>query len=280
MPEAKTAATTPETPPAAFVDTTKVALYSKYGGRKTLQIAGLIEMVGPEHVLVVSADKGLNTVRSYLKPEMVITVNNMSEVRSAWAKAEEFSKQGKHRWIVLDGASQAMQWLSNDQFAGADAFYELFVKKQEMPDRLKPFGRYMSDKGNLDAMKIYNRVGRDSENLLNAWTSLPCNLYFNYLEDKTESNGYEKTIPWGPDVPGRVGLRAVMSKFDYVMRLGFNPDGKLTAYMDSKSNVYLARTRDDRKLVELPTEWPDFSLADFVRKVTAQPEPKVSTAAL
>ncbi len=44
---------------------------------------------------------------------------------------------------------------------------------------------------------------------------------------------------------------------------------------------YRATTRTmDRKLVELPTEWPDFSLADFVRKVTAQPEPKVSTAAL
>ena len=187
---------------SAFSETCKVALYGRYDSRKTFQIAGLIEDAGPDNVLVISADKGLNTVRSYLKADMVVTVNNIPDVRTAWAKASEFAKGGKHRWIVGDGASQIMEWVANEQFAGADAYYDLAAKKQEIPDRLKPFGRYMSDRGNIDTTRIYGRIGRDSENLLSSWLSLPCNVYFNYLEDLTQSNGYEKTIPWGPDCPG------------------------------------------------------------------------------
>jgi hypothetical protein len=229
-------------------------------------------------VKVISAEHGLGTIRSVVDPGNVIIVSNVDETRKAWATCREWVeariKARNSLWIAIDGGSQIMEWVANEQFTGADTYFEMKSKGIEPPDRLKPFGRYMSDRGNIDPMKIYGRIGRDSENLLSAWIGLPANLYVNYLEDMTQSNGYEKTIPWGPDVPGKVGLRSVMSSFDFVFRLAFNPESRLTAYLNPASNVYLARTREDRTLVKLPLEMVDFNLADFVQLVTSVPETK------
>jgi hypothetical protein len=128
----------------------------------------------------------------------------------------------------------------------------------------------MSDKGAIDAMRIYGRVGRDSQNLLNAWVALPCNLYCNYLEDMTGSSGYEKVPPYGPDVPGKVGLKAVMSSFDFVGRLSYDGKGELVAGFDSRSNYYMARTREDRTVVEIPNEIANFRLDKFVQLIKGE----------
>lgn len=253
----------------AFSDTLKIAGYGRYGSRKTLQIAHLIELVGASNVLIVSAEHGLGTIRSKVDPANVIVAANYADIRSNWKRVVEFAKPD--RWICMDGGSQVMEWLANEQFAGADRYFEAKARGLEIKDADKPFGRFMSDKGSIDAMRIYGRIGRDSELFLASWIGLPCNLYFNYLEDKTESSGYEKILPYGPDVPGKVGLRSVMSSFDFVFRLTFDANGCLVAGFNPASNVYLARTREDRTLVTIPTEIVDFNLADFVRLVTGAP---------
>lgn len=257
--------------PQPFTDTLKIAGYGRYGSRKTLQIGHLIDLVGSANVLTVSAEHGLGTIRSKVDPANVVVVTNYRDVQTNWKRVVEFASGGPNRWVCMDGGSQVVEWMANEQFAGADRYFEAKARGLEIKDSDKPFGRFMSDKGSIDTMRIYGRIGRDSELFLSAWIGLPCNLYFNYLEDMTQSSGYEKTIPWGPDVPGKVGLRSVMSSFDFVFRLTFNAEGKLTAGFNPASNVYLARTREDRTVVTIPNEITDFNLAEFVTLVTAHP---------
>lgn len=250
-------------PASIFTDTLKIALYGGFGSRKTLQAGWLIDLVGSENVLIISAEHGLNTIRSKItNTAMILPVANMKEAREAWAKAQAFAAPDK--WVVVDGGSQITEWIANEQLSGAEKFYELTKKNQTIPVELMAMGRYLQ-RGEINTMAVYGRVGRDSEMFLSAWIGLPCNLYFNYLEDMTGSSGFEKTVPYGPDVPGRVGLKAVMSSFDYVGRLKYSENGGLTAGFDPASGLYMARTREDRALVTMPKEFSDFRLDEFVR---------------
>lgn len=258
----------PEAPPSLFNETLKIALYSPWGGRKTLQIGYLIEAFGAENVLVVSGERGLGTIRSLVRESQVIVVNSYPDVRMAYGKASEFAMGGPDRWVCLDGMTTIMSWLANEQLSGAERYYDAKARNQTISTADLPFGRYMSDKGAIDSMRIYQRIGRDSANFLTAWMGLPCNIYASYLEEKTGSSGYEKQLPYGPDVPGKVGLGEVMKSFDFVGRLSYTTDGKLMAGFNSTvPHHYLARTRDDRRVVTVPTEITDFNLAEFVKLV-------------
>lgn len=249
---------------ATHADTLKIAAFGKYGSRKTLAIGQLIDLVGAENVLIVSAERGLNTIKSKLTvPENVVVVESIDGLRSAWKRASEFASPS--HWVCVDGASEVMSWIANEQISGADKYYDLKCRNLTIPEALAPYGRFITDKGGVDNIRIYGRIGRESENFLASWIRLNANLYFSYLEDMTGSSGYEKTIPWGPDVPGRVGLKAVMSSFDYVIRLFADNDGNITAGMDATSRLYLARTREDRTLVKLPKELPNFDMGSFVK---------------
>jgi hypothetical protein len=257
--------------PVAFEETLKVCLYGKFGSRKSLQIGHLIDLVGADNVLVISAERGLGTIQSKLtNPQQVLAVSNLDELRAVYLTAKEFAEQDARRWVCVDGMSQVTEWLANAQLSGAEQYYDLKVQNQTIPAKLLPFGRFLSDKGAIDSMRVYGRVGRDSENLLSAWIGLPCNLYCNYLEDMTGSSGYEKTPPYGPDVPGRVGLRALMSSFDFVGRLSYDTDGNLVGQFDSRSNYYMARTREDRTKVDLPVEIGNFRLDKFVQLIKGE----------
>ena len=253
---------------AIFAETLKIALYGRYGSRKTLQIGSLIESVGRDAVVVVSAERGLNTIQSVLKQENVLVANDLPELRKAFAHIKEHHNTSDW-WVCIDGGSQVMEWIATLHMHGADEFYDLSSRNLPIPDAIKPFGRYMSDKSHtIDAQKIYGRIGRDSEALLAAWVRLNCNLYVNYLEDMAGTSGREKSLPWGPDVPGKVGLKAVMSSFDYVGRLTYDSDGRLVGGFDARSPIYMARTREDRKAgVEIPPEIVEFTLAAFVRLI-------------
>lgn len=254
---------------APFVETVKVALYGAFGSFKTGQIGNLVKSVGADKICVVSAEHGLNTVRSLVKSKNIIPVKSLDDLRTAWARCNSEFNTTEH-WVCIDGGSRIMEWIANVQFSGADKYYELKCRGFEIPDNMKVFGRYISDKSDtIDAQKLYGRIGRDSEQFLDSWIQLKSNLYVNYLEDMTGSNGREKTIPWGPDVPGRVGLKAVMSSFDYVGRLGYNSDGQVTGHFDPASKLYMARTREDRNIgVKIPKEIPNFDLAKFVRLIS------------
>lgn len=252
-----------------FNETLKIALYGPFGSRKTLQIGHLIEAFGAENVLVISMERGLGTIRSVVVESQVVPVNNLNELRQAFTKAAEFAKPD--RWVCLDGMSQGMSWLANEQLTGAERYYDAKAKSQTIPVSDLPFGRFMSDKGAIDSMRIYQRIGRDSENLLNAWITLPCHLYVNYLEEKTGSSGYERIPPYGPDVPGKVGLREIMSSFDFVGRLTYDESGGLKAGFDpTVPHHYLARTRDDWRVVKVPREIKDFNIAEFVKLVRGE----------
>lgn len=254
-----------------FVETVKVALYAEYGKRKTEQISTLIREFGVENVLVVSAEKGLNTIRTALTiPANVIVANNYDELRSEFPKVQAFAT-GSDKYIALDGGSRVVEWLANEQLAGADRFYEATKRNLPVTPNDLQYGRFMQ-KGEINSMAVYGRVGRDSERLWNTWIGLNANLYVNFLEDKVGQSGFEKTFPYGPDVPGRVGLKAVMSSFDYVGRLFYNEAGQLVAGFDPKSYTYMARTREDRALVQIPAEIADFNLARFIKLVRGEIE--------
>lgn len=261
-------------PPEAvsFTETLKIALYGRFGSGKTDQIASLIAGKGAAKVLVVSCERGLNTVESVLPKSSVLIVNNLGELRAAYRTCLEFATENPDGWIVVDGMSQATEWLANEQLSGAERYYDAKVQNQTVAQKDLPFGRFLTDRGAIDTMRIYGRIGRDSENLLAGWIGLPCNLYVNYLEEMVGQSGYEKSLPYGPDVPGRVGLKAVMSSFDYIGRLFYNGEGRLCAGFDRTSNVYMARTRTDRRVRESPTEIVDFSLMEFVNTIKGKKE--------
>lgn len=247
-----------------FSDTLKIALYGRFGSRKTLQVGHLIDLAGQDNVLLVSAEHGLNTIRSKVDAKNVVVAASIPDMRKAWAAAKEFA--GPDKWVCIDGMSQVTEWISNSQLAMADRYYEA-MQLSKTPDPADlPAGKYIQ-KGEINTMAIYGKVGRDSEGLLSSWIGLPVNLYCNYLEDMTGSSKFEKTIPWGPDVPGRVGLKAVMSSFDYVGRIVAQDNDTVTVGFDSASNFYMARTREDRTVVRIPKDIPDFNLADFVKLV-------------
>lgn len=251
-----------------YSETLKICCYGQFGSRKTLAIGQLIDS-GAE-VCVMSAERGLNTIASRLPKATVLTAANLDEFRRCYAEAKAWAEAHPSGWVCVDGGSQVAEWIANQQLSGAEAYYDAKARNQSIATDLLPYGRFMSDKGAIDTMRIYGRIGRDSENLLAALIGLPCNLYVNYLEEKTGSSGYERTLPYGPDVPGKVGLRAVMSSFDFVLRLAYNTQRQLTAYLDPASQLYMARTREDRTVVELPLEIPDFNLADFAALLRTQ----------
>ena len=254
-----------------YNETLKIALYGKFGSEKTRQIAHLIDMAGIDNVLVLSAERGLGTIRSKITSErQVIPITNMAELRAAFIPVREFATENPDRWVVADGMSSITEWLANDQLSGAERYYDSKAQGRAISQSDAVFGRYITDKGAIDSMRIYGRIGRDSENLLNAFLSLPCNLYANYLEDFTGSSGFEKGPPLGPDVPGKVGLKAVMSSFDFVGRLSYGPRGELTAGFDSRSNYYMALTREDGTQVKIPKEIVNFNLAEFVRLIKGE----------
>lgn len=255
-----------------FSDTTKICLFGRYGSKKTFAIASLIDLVGQDNVLIVSAEHGLNTIKSKIKDSQVVTTASLPELRSAFPGIKDWANRDgdkSDRWIVVDGMSQVTEWIANEQLSGADRYYDAMKQGRDPNPNDLPFGRFIQ-RGEINGMACYARIGRDSENLLASFITLPCNLYCNYLEDMTGTSGFEKTVPFGPDVPGRVGLKAVMSSFDYVGRLYYNEKGELVAGFDSTSRLYMARTREDRTLVQIPKEIVNFDLGAFIRLVRGE----------
>ena len=245
----------------------KIAAYGRWSSRKTLQIASLIDRFGADNVIIVNADKGIGPVASVARN--VVTANSLDELRKAYGEVVKFIKDKPDSWLCLDGMTRVMNWIADEALGGADEYAEqiaLGVPHAGIETRLKPYRRFVTDSGTVDTMRIYGLIGTDSKNLLGAWLRLDCNLYSTYLEDQT-SNGREKGPPYVPDVPGQVGLKAVMSTYDFVIRLTIK-GGKCVAQMDPTSQLYLSRTREDQTVSgPLPKEIEDFNLAAFVDRI-------------
>ena len=241
-----------------------MALYAKFGGRKTLQIAHLIDEFGADNVLVVNAERGLSTIKSKLTVQAnVLTVPSLAELRAAFPKVVAFAT-GPDKYVCLDGGSRVVSWMANEQLNGADRYYEAMKKGLQIPPNDLQYGRFIQ-KGEINSMAVYNRVGRDSETIWNAWVGLNANVYVNFLEELVGSSGFEKTFPYGPDVPGKVGLSAVMSIFDVVGRLTYTDD-TLIGQFDPTEYSYMAKVRDDRNAgIVIPREIPNFNLATLIK---------------
>ena len=245
----------------------KIASYGRWSSRKTLQIASLIEKFGSDSVIVVNADKGIGPVASVATN--ILDANSLDDLRRAYGEATKWLKERPDAWLCLDGMTRVMNWVADEALGGADEYAEalaLGTPHAGIETRLKPYRRFITDSGGIDTMRIYGMIGTDSKNLLGAWLRLPCNLYGTYLEDMT-SNGREKIPPYVPDVPGQVGLKAVMSTFDFVIRLTIKK-GVCVAQMDPESSLYLSRTREDQVVSgALPKEIENFNLAEFVQRI-------------
>jgi len=246
----------------------KIATYGRWSSRKTFQVGSLIDRFGVDKVFVVSIDKGLGPVQSKVKH--YVEVNSLDDLRKAYQQAVEFiKKNGDDCWVVLDGMSRAMNFISDSALGAADEAAEQMaqgVPVQGLRTEIRPFARFVSSSYQVDTMRIYGTIGVDSKNLLGAWLRLDCNLYSTYLEDMT-SNGRERVPPYVPDVPGQVGLKAVMSTYDFVIRLTIK-GSDCVAQMDPGSSLYMSRTREDQTLSgPLPKEIVGFNLADFVTLV-------------
>lgn len=256
--------------PSAFQETVKVALYAPWGGRKTLQIGYLIDAFGAENVMVVNAERGLNTIKSKLTvPENVLTVPNLGAIRENFKKVKEFAT-GPDKYVCLDGASRVVSWMANEQLNGADRFYEAMKRNTPQEADDLQYGRFIQ-KGEINSMAIYNRVGRDSETLWNAWVGLNANVYVSFLEELTGSANFEKTFPYGPDVPGKVGLTVAMSTFDYVGRLTYEKGVLVAGFDPTQKHKYLAKVRDEWDAgIKIPPEIPNFNLAEFIKLVRGE----------
>lgn len=245
----------------------KICLYAKTTMRKTLQIAYLIDLVGAANVLIVSAEEGLNTIASKLTvKENVVSIANLAEFRATFPKLKEFAADPTH-WIAIDGGTQIADWLGNEQLVNVDRFYENHARGLPAPAGLEAYKRYVGRDGEINIMAVYGRIGRDMENMLAAWKSLPCNLYVNFWEDMTVNNGFKAEPPWGPDVPGKVGLKAVVGAFDYVARLSMNAKNELSAQFVS-NHLAIGKTREDQFAgVIVPPEVAPFNLAEFIKLI-------------
>jgi hypothetical protein len=268
--EVETAATSSELTPLPFQETSKVALYAPWGGRKTLQIGYLIKEFGAENVLVVNAERGLNTIKSKLTiPENVLTVPTLAELRANFGKVKAFAT-GPDKYVCLDGGSRVVSWMANEQLNGADRYYTAMKRNLPQSQEDLQYGRFIQ-KGEINSMAVYNKVGRESETLWNSWVGLNANVYVSFLEELTGTNGFEKTYPFGPDVPGKVGLTVAMSTFDYVGRLTYDNGQLVGAFDPTEKHLYLAKVRDDRDAgIVIPPTIPNFNLAEFFKLVRGE----------
>ena len=257
---------------AEFRQRTAVCLYAGAGIGKTLQIGRLIEAFGPEKVIIVSAEGGLNTIKSKIAPGNVITVQSMDDMRKAWGTVKAKYNSPDH-WVCIDGGSQIAEWIENDQFIGADRYFEMLSKgetQSSVPDNLKMYGRFVSKRGEditIDNRSIYRIIGQEIQNLLSAWlTKLDCSIYWNYLAKMTEADSTGKRmIPWGPDVPGSVGVKKIQSAFDFLGRLTLNDEGHLCASF-KPARTHMAKSREERDIVGvLDDPIVGFDLGAFVR---------------
>ncbi len=251
----------------------KIAAFGRWSSRKTLQIASLIERFGADKVVVVNADKGIGPIGSVAKH--IVEANSLEDLRRAYQDVSRLIKDKDDSWLCLDGMTRIMNWIADEAIGGADEYAEqlaLGTPHAGIETRLKPYRRFVTNDGGVDMMRIYGLIGTDSKNLLGAWLRLNCNLYSTYLEDMT-SNGRDKVPPYVPDVPGQVGLKAVMSTYDFVIRLTIK-SGKCVAQMDPTSQLYLSRTREDQAISgPLPKEIEGFNLAEFVNLIRGKGSP-------
>ena len=244
----------------------KQALYGATGTRKTLQIGHLIDAFGADKVGIVSCERGLGTIASRLTEPHVFHANSMEDFRAAFDWARKRAAADPAGWICVDGGTRVMQWSAGEIWAGTDeAFVHLAMgkPKNELRDSVKPYLRFIAKEGDINGQAQWIEIGKKGDRLLNAWVTLPCNIYWTFWETQTSIDQYRKGLPWQVDAPGTASRDAIMGSFDFVFRLSY--DGEtLVATADPANRVSRAKVRDDWKVRQVKKEMRDFNLAQFV----------------
>lgn len=249
----------------AFNETVKLALVGDSGSGKTHQVRHIIEAFGADNVGIVSCEKGLGTIQTLLTPDNVFVADSIEEMREAWGWASKRYNR-PDAFVVIDGGSRVMQWISNREHGGADQMLEYVYSGKPIPDMpaaIRPFLRYLTEKKVIDIMKVWIRGGRDAEIFWAAWLKLDCNLYASFWREKTSAGQYDKSLPYTVDTPGNGMRNAIYSAFDYVFHIERVGTGA-TVFTGLADPVHKCKQRVDPALgINIPDEIPDFNLAKF-----------------
>lgn len=255
-----------------FAETQKLAAYAPTGGKKTLQIGYLIDLVGAENVGIISCERGLNTIRSKVDERFVRNVSSRPELREAWAWANEtFNKP--HQWVCVDGGTRVLNWVQAEIFGGAQAALEQIingVQRRELPPEVRKYAPFVTKELDLNSQQMWIQTGFQCERLLDSFVKLGANMYWTFWEERTSIDQYTKGPPAIPDTPGKGALNAVKGVFDYIFRL--LPSGaEVTAQFRNApgNNAIYGKTRDDWDGgIKVPDSIPNFNLASFVKLIS------------
>jgi len=255
-----------------FSETTKIALVGANSTGKTLQIRSLIEKYGADNVGIASCEHGLSTIGSSVRPDMVKDCTGLNDLKNAWKWAADKFKS-RDQWMCVDGGTRALQWIAGEVWAGTDAIYTLMateVPRDEWKKDLKPYLRYITDKGAIDGQRQWIDIGRAIEFELNRWAKLPCSIYWTFWEDLTSKGQYEKSKPWQADAPGKAGRDAIYGTFDVVLRLTVQGEN-IVATHDREKREFRSKVREDWDAgVKVPGEIVGFNLAAFIQTLRPQ----------
>ena len=252
----------------------KLALYAASEGGKTLQIGNLISAFGSHNVGIISCEGGLNTIASKIDPAYIKECANLDDVRAAWGwAAKTFTKPDQ--FVCVDGGSRVLQWVRDDNWGGAESAMEAILegrRRDQLPDAIKPYARFVTKDGSLDGQRIWIQVGTECERLFDAFIKLPCSVVWNFWEELTNTDQYSKNLPWKPDTPGAGAFNAIKRSFDYVFRL--TREGEVVVAQCANTPKAYAKRRDDWSIIKVPPEIKPFNLAEFVVLVRGQQESK------
>ena len=256
----------------AYTESHKIAVYADNNGGKTHQIRYLIREYGHENVGIINGERGLGTIRGDVREEQVFHINNVEDISLAfkWAK-EKYDRPGA--WVCMDGCTNIMQMLMSEHFDTAIRCVNYIIMKgaETLPKELKLYQRFVTFKDgcwNKDDRALYGHGGRQAERFWSAWVRQDWNIYATFWKEKTGQGDGKRVLPYGHDVPGKMGFSAIRGAFDYIMHL--EPEGKsFTATCRADPAVYVTKMREDRDLgISVPDTIKNFNIVDFVKALT------------
>jgi hypothetical protein len=258
--------------PASFSETLKLAAFAPTGGKKTLQIGYLIDLVGAENVGIISCERGLNTIRSKVDERFIRNVTSRPEWREAWAWANE-NFNGPDKWIAVDGGTRVLNWVQGEIFGGAQAALEQIINgtnRRDLSPDVRKYVPFVTKELDLNTQQMWIQTGFQCERLLDSFVKLGSNMYWTFWEERTSIDQYTKGPPAIPDTPGKGALNAVKSIFDFIFRLV--PDGaNVTAQFRNApgNNAIYGKTRDDWDGgIKVPDSIAGFRLDEFVKLIS------------
>ena len=254
-----------------YNETLKLAAYAPTGGKKTLQIGYLIDLVGAENVGIISCERGLQTIKSKVDERFVKRVSNRQELREAWGWANEtFTKP--NQWVCVDGGTRVLDWIQGEIFGGAQAALEQIlsgVQKRDLPPDVRKYAPFVTKELDLNSQQMWIQTGFQCQRLLDSFVKLGANMYWTFWEERTSIDQYTKGPPAIPDTPGKGSLNAVKGVFDYIFRLLPGGDTVTAQFRNPPgSNAIYGKTRDDWDGgIKVPDSIANFRLDEFVKLI-------------